>query len=134
MLSTVIHDHSGNCKSLMKHAGLFAHCSQGKAVKYLGSTCQSEVCEANCPGQHQFYRARILPPRALPDPGSSTAALGAGDAELAASLVQAHAATTGRPVLLILDLHPGLRSRSLEGLLQIPEAEQLQVSWHQERF
>lgn len=95
------------------------------AVKYLGSSCKPEVCEQDCPGQHQFYRARILPPRAVPDPGSCTAA--AGGPDLAASVAQAQTATSGRPVLLILDLHSRLRSRSLEGMLQIPTAEQLQV-------
>lgn len=95
-------------------------CPQGMAVKYLGSSCQHEVCEAGCPGQHQFYRACVLPPRALPEPGSSSA-------DLAARLAQAHAASSGRPILLILDLHPRLRSDSLEGLLQIATPEQLQV-------
>jgi hypothetical protein len=98
-------------------------------VKYLGSSCQQEVCEGTCPGPHQFYRARILPPRALldPDPTASHASDTAAAADLAASLVQAQAATSGRPVLLILDLHPRLRCRSLEGLMQLPTAEQLQV-------
>lgn len=98
------------------------------AVKYLGSSCQREVCEAGCPGQHQFYRACILPPRALPEPqpGSSSGA-GSSAADLAASLAQAHAASSGRPILLILDLHRRLRSHSLEGLLQINTPEQLQV-------
>lgn len=82
-----------------------------------------------CPGPHQFYRARILPPRALPDPTSSSANDASAAADLAASLAQAQAATSGRPVLLILDLHPRLRSRSLEGLVQLPTAEQLQVGW-----
>lgn len=95
------------------------------AVKYLGSSCQFEVCEAGCPGQHEFYRARILPPRVVPEePASSSCS-----AELAASLAQAHAAASGRPVLLILDLHPRLRSHSLEGLMQIDTPEQLQVGW-----
>jgi len=101
---------------------------QGMAVKYLGSSCQFEVCEAGCPGQHEFYRARILPPRVVPQgPAGSSCS-----AELAASLAQAHAAASGRPVLLILDLHPRLRSHSLEGLMQINTPEQLQVSWCEE--
>lgn len=96
------------------------------AVKYLGSNCQADVCEADCAGQHQFYRARILQPRAVPDPSSSSSA----DAtSLAASLSQAEAATSGRPVLLILDLHPHLRSGSLQELLQVETAERLQVSF-----
>jgi hypothetical protein len=99
---------------------------QGLAVKYLGSSCQADVCEAGCAGQHQFYRARILQPRAVSTPSSSSNSSG-DDASLAASLSQAEAATSGRPVLLILDLHPRLRAGSLQELLQVETAEQLQV-------
>lgn len=109
---------------------LFPCCGQGMAVKYLGSSCQPEVCDADCPGQHQFYRACVLPPRALPEPqpGSSNASSdGSSAADLAASLAQAHAASSGRATLLILDLHKRLRSHSLEKLLQIETPEQLQV-------
>lgn len=95
---------------------------QGMPVKYLGSSCQYEVCEYGCAGQHQFYRARVLPPRALPEPDSSY------DADLATSLAQAHAAASGRPVLLILDLHPRLMCPTLEALLHITTPEQLQAS------
>jgi hypothetical protein len=98
---------------------------QGMAVKYLGSNCQSDICEQGCHGKHQFYKARILPPRAVPEPGSLA---GAGGADLAASLAQAQTAITGRPVLLILDLHSRLRSRSLEDMLRLPTAEELQVA------
>jgi hypothetical protein len=102
------------------------HCVQGLAVKYLGSSCQADVCELGCTGQHQFYRARILQPRAVPDPTNSSSS-SADAASLAASLSQAEAATSGRPVLLILDLHPRLRAGSLQELLQVETAEPLQV-------
>eukprot|EP00775_Hariotina_reticulata_P010269 gene10269-10428_t len=29
---------------------------QGRVLRYLGSSCQPELCEVNCPGNHQHYR------------------------------------------------------------------------------
>lgn len=113
------------------------------AVKYLGSECNLDVCDYQCPGQHQFYRARILPPRAVPEPEAPTTAPhtnpdsgtttdGGGNSastssSLRESLVQAEAAASGRPVLLILDLHSQLRVHSLEEMMGIQTPEQLQV-------
>jgi hypothetical protein len=94
------------------------------AVKFLGSSCQPELCEVDCRSQHQqHYRARILPPSLN---SSSTGGSAEGEADTAGSLAQAHAALTGRPVLLILDLHPRLRAGSLQELLSL-DPQQLQV-------
>ncbi|KAF8072858.1 hypothetical protein HT031_000518 [Scenedesmus sp. PABB004] len=91
---------------------------QGVAVKALGAACQPELCEASCTGGHAHYRARVLPPPRPPP--------GAGDAAAAAAAEQAAAAARGRPVLLMLDLHPRLRVGRLAALLELGAA-QLQV-------
>jgi hypothetical protein len=102
-------------------AGVYA----GRAVRYLGSACQPELCEVDCAGGHAHYRARVLPPpppaRGLP------AAMGDDEAAAAdAAAAIAHAAVSGRPVVLILDLHPRLQCATFTQLLSL-SAPQLQA-------
>ncbi|WIA08934.1 hypothetical protein OEZ85_008351 [Tetradesmus obliquus] len=92
---------------------------EGRAIKYLGSSCHPDVCDDGCSANHQFYRARVMPPQ-LPQQGQPSLP---GQAE---AISQAHAAASGRPVLLILDLHARLRCSSFAQMLQLA-AEQLQV-------
>lgn len=92
---------------------------QGRAIKYLGSSCHPDVCDDGCSSDHQFYRARVMPPQ-LPQQGQPSLP---GQAE---AISQAHAAASGRPVLLILDLHTRLRCSGFAQMLQMA-AEQLQV-------
>lgn len=86
---------------------------QGRVLQYLGTSCQPELCEGSCPGAHQHYRAGVVPPQ-LPDT-AHIESLGAHDA--AAGIAQAQAAATGRPVRLILDLHPRLRCQNFTDML-----------------
>ncbi|WIA29006.1 hypothetical protein OEZ86_011523 [Tetradesmus obliquus] len=94
---------------------------EGRAIKYLGSSCHPDVCDDGCSSDHQFYRARVMPPQ-LPQQGQPSLP---GQAE---AISQAHAAASGRPVLLILDLHTRLRCSGFAQMLQMA-AEQLQDAW-----
>lgn len=88
-----------------------------------------DLLQADCPGNHQFYRARIIPPQ-LPDQLSGAVHAGSLTEEQASFLSHAHAATSGRPALLILDLHPRLRCSTFQSMLHLsPDSLQVRPAW-----
>jgi hypothetical protein len=89
---------------------LFCCSLQSRVVRYIGPACLPDLCEADCPGGHHFFKAKVLPTEAQLSSGAGPVAAAAG----------------GRPVELQVDLAAHHRVHSWAQLLQLDE-QALQV-------